>query len=132
LSPYKNSVQILYEQHIESSTHGWSVYFGPQGIPVNPCGAFPFSRLHHSVGHVVQGSSIDQPPFPPKEIWKGLPNLYTDTSCEIKGSGSRLPTLECGNILVVDFKEDPGYEEPTITCPDGFRYHRACFTEYTA
>ncbi|KAF2844751.1 hypothetical protein T440DRAFT_302843 [Plenodomus tracheiphilus IPT5] len=132
-SPYKDSIQILYKENVYSYAHGWSVYFGPQGIPVNPCYAAPFERVYDVVEEkpAVLSSLIDDLPFTPKEKWPGIRPLYDGVNCSIAGSGESLPILACGEVLSVEFQREPGHDDIT-TCRDGYRFRRAYYAEYTA
>lgn len=133
-SPYKNSIQILFRENVYRYSHDWTVYFGPQGIAVDPCNIAPFSFVLQSP---VQDASVysvrpkKDIPFTPEAVWPGLPQLYEGVQCIIEGSGEDLPALKCGEVLAADFTKDPQYKEAVI-CPDGFQYFRGYYVEYTA
>lgn len=135
-SPPANSVQILFEA--SAKTNRWSVYFGPQGQAVDPCGVLPFFRFYPVEGFIGPGADIDQPPIPRTQTWAGLPDLDGDTACLILSDGLHPPVLRCGDIgrpdakLTVGFEKDPGYHDTTIECADGSKHHRAYYAEYSA
>jgi hypothetical protein len=113
----KNSIQILYEENVFSYAHNWGVYFGPLGIPVNPCNIEPFSKVYYHEGParpdpVVR--DIDIPPPTPEGTWSVPTPLYKNGYCSIVVDEQGPPTLECGQGLVVKFVRDPGYDDATI------------------
>jgi hypothetical protein len=132
----KNSIQILYEENVFSYAHNWGVYFGPLGIPVNPCNIEPFSKVYYHEGPARPDpvvSDIDIPPPTPEGTWSVPTPLYKNGYCSIVVNEQGPPTLECGQDLVVKFARDPGYDDATIGCyEDVIQYHRAYSAEYTA
>jgi hypothetical protein len=129
----QNSVQILYEENVFSYAHGWSVYFGPQGVPVDPCAVSPFLKVHQVTEDALeQGrySDVNNPPPTPAGAWAGLSGISHDMDCTIAGDGKNPPTLQCGAHLVGTFKPDPRREERTATCGDALLHHRAYFIEF--
>lgn len=129
--PSKQSCQILFKENVFSYKHSWSIYLGPQGIPVNPCAVAPFLKVDAPEGDVIPDGSIDAPPFTPKGTWSGLPQLYEGVDCLIVGDGEGPPTLQCGQNLVVKFAKDMRYGYNSIICNDAFRYHWGYAAEYT-
>jgi len=131
----KHSMQILYEENVTSYAHHWSVYFGPRGIPVDPCNPEPFSKVFHLTGEALpenRFSDIDTPPLTPSGIWSRFTSPLEKAGCSIVGSGSGLPTLTCGRSLTIAFSKDPGYEDATIHCNGrNVFHHRAYFVEFT-
>lgn len=133
---YTNSVQLLYS--VSGGVDGWSIFFGPQGEPVDPCDVLPFSRVLSTEGAVVPDGSIDKPPFPRAGTWAGLPDLHKDVPCLIICEGEGPPLLQCAELLessvtlMVGFKKDPQYEDATVECGDGVKYHRGFYAEYSA
>ncbi|KAH8696872.1 hypothetical protein GQ44DRAFT_611659 [Phaeosphaeriaceae sp. PMI808] len=117
----------------------WWAWYGPQGIAVDPCKPEPFTWVFSAVAQVAQDSSLEAPPFPPKETWpmiqagikpRALPQFMGE-ECFIKGVGQEgPPVLECGNTLVIDFAKDVQFEDPISTCKNGFKYHRGWSVEY--
>ena len=135
-SEHKNSMQILYEENFFSYAHGWSVYFGPRGIPVDPCNLEPFSSVYHLEGKALSEgrfSNIDTPPPTPSGTWSGLTSPLAESDCSIVGDGSGPPILKCGQRPTVAFAKDPGYGDATIVCNGNVtQHHRAYLAEYTA
>ncbi|RAR15491.1 hypothetical protein DDE83_001132 [Stemphylium lycopersici] len=131
----KNSMQILYAENIYSYAHNWGVFFGPRGIPVDPCNFEPFSSVFNTTSEAVSGdlfSIIDNPPPTPSGTWSGFASPLADADCSIVDDASGPPTLQCGQGLTAAFAKDPGYDDPTIGCNEGaFRYRRAYFVEFT-
>jgi hypothetical protein len=132
----KNSMQILYAENVFSYAHDWNVYFGPHGIPVDPCNLGPFSSVFNLTGEARPEhtfSNIDTPPPTPSGTWSGFASPLADADCLIVGDGSGPPTLKCGQSLTVAFAKDPGYDDPTIRCgQNAIFHHRAYSVEYTA
>ena len=133
---HKNSMQILYEENFVDYSHDWSVYFGPRGIPVDPCHLGPFSIVYHLEGKVLSEgrfSDIDTPPPIPSGTWSGLTSPLAKAHCSIVGDGSHPPILKCGQRLAVAFAKDPEYDGATIVCEKNVtQHHRAYFAEYNA
>ena len=135
-SPYTNSVQILYESF--GDLDRWSVYFGPQGQPADPCTVLPFSRFYPAGNIVGPDRNIHNPGFPQAQTWAVLPDLYKDTPCLIICDGKGPPLLQCAQllldevILMIDFERDPQYDDEIIECADGTKYHRGYYAEYSA
>ncbi|OWY49411.1 hypothetical protein AALT_g11079 [Alternaria alternata] len=131
----KNSMQILYEENVTSYAHHWGVYFGPRGIPVDPCNPEPFSKVFNLTGEALpenRFSDINTPPLTPSGTWSGFTSPLEEADCSIVGSGSGLPTLICGQSLTVAFAKDPGYADATIDCNErNVFHHRAYFVEFT-
>ena len=126
-------VQKVYNH--DAPTLYWTIYFGPQGIPVDPCVVAPFEkliRLPVSTTTVMGDGNSPLPPTFPKGTWPELHGFY-DAECLLKADGEAPPTLSCGNDeMIVDFEKDPGYKDAVQTCDNGLKYQRAYFTEYTA
>jgi hypothetical protein len=132
---HKNSIQILYEENVFSYAHAWGVYFGPRGIPVDPCNPGPFQLYQHeeTAGSESPVSDIDTPPPTPKGRWMELSSLFEGADCSIVGDGSGPPTLRCGQDRIMAFAKDPGYYDATMGClKNPIRYHRAYYVEFTA
>jgi hypothetical protein len=126
----EHSVQITYGED-PSGHHLWSVWYGPQGVAVDPCKPAPFRRVQLSAAQIVKDSSIEKPPFPPKETWNKLPLTFQDTTCSIKGYGQEgAPTFQCGNTLIYDFERDVQFNDPIVKCDDGYKHHRGWTVEY--
>jgi hypothetical protein len=126
----EKSVQITYDED-PYGHHLWSVWYGPQGVAVDPCKPEPFRRIQYSAAHIVENSSIDNPPFPPKETWDKFALEFLGEACSIKGYGQvDAPTLRCGNTLIVDFQKDAQFDDPIFTCNDGYKHHRGWTVEY--
>jgi hypothetical protein len=110
------------------------VYFGPQGIAVNPCKTGPFQSVYNTTLHNIVDGNYDKPEYTPKETWSGLSRSYKGADCSIVGDGNGPPTLECGQDLVVSFAKDPRYGQITedAICEGVYRYYRFYFVDYTA
>jgi hypothetical protein len=108
------------------------VYFGPQGIAVNPCDFGPFQSVYNSTIHEIDDISQARPEYPPKETWPELSRSYKGVACSIVGDGNGPPTLECGQDLVVSFAKDPSYGQATDPeiC-EIYRYYRRYSVDYT-
>jgi hypothetical protein len=148
----QRSVQILYG---DKGGKFWSVWSGPQGLAVNPCyrptansnsnrtdNDNPlFDFVLESVGQVVDGSSLEKPPFPPKATWGAENPTLKEFSCVIQGRGQEGPPfLICNydiilkkkknNEVIYKFEQDAQFDDQIITCEDGVRYRRAWTVEY--
>ena len=108
------------------------MYFGPQGIAVNPCEFGPFQSVYNSTIHKIEDKTQARPEYTPKETWSELSRNYKGAACSIVGDGNSPPTLKCGQDLVVSFAKDPKYGQTT---EDGiceiYRYFRLYSVDYT-
>ena len=141
---YKNSLQILLEdvqkvENYEDPTELWTFYFGPQGIPVDPCTIAPFERIMRVPGSTtpqIGDRTIPLPPTVPRGTWTELKGIYGKDECVITADGEAPPILKCGpdpNFhLIFDFEKDSRYEEAMQTCDNGLKYQRGYVVEYTA
>lgn len=132
-SSHENSLQILYEENIFSYAHNWGVYFGPQGVKVDPCDVKPFSRVYHHKGPARPNpiiSDIGTPPVTPAGEWSVPSVLYGGEDCSIISDGVSPPILKCAQHPGLMFAKDPGYDGENILC-DAHWHHQAYYVEFT-
>lgn len=132
-SLHENSLQILYEENVFSYAHNWGVYFGPQGVSVDPCNVRPFHKVYHHEGPVHPNpviSDIEVPPMTPAGEWPVASVLYDGEDCSIIGDGAGPPTLKCAQHPGLVFAKNPEYDDGTVIC-DFHRHHRAYYVEFT-
>jgi hypothetical protein len=109
------------------------VYFGPQGIAVNPCEIKPFQSVYNTTRYEIEDKTQARPEYTPNERWSELSRSYKGAACSIVGDGNSPPTLECGHDLVVTFAKDPRYGQTTDPeiCEGTHRYYRYYSVDYT-
>jgi hypothetical protein len=121
----------------------WRVYYGPQGLAVNPCDPGPFALVFDTPAGNVTGTDFAHPPYPQNmgldfdhegHIRKNQLQ-YHGEQCSINNSVDEKalptpPTYDCGNTLVIDFEKDAQFDDPEMRCEDGFRYRRGWTVEY--
>ncbi|KAI4938039.1 hypothetical protein J4E85_000478 [Alternaria conjuncta] len=127
------SLQLLYSVWDEDK-YLYVAQRGKQGIAYGPCGGDEknnsFELIHYTeLGKDSRPNAIDHPPFPSKEVSFPI-KVPGKKDCRYEGNGVDAGQIRCGDESVGKCGEDPQYDEPTIRCSWGTKYHRGYVCEF--
>ncbi|KAG9193690.1 hypothetical protein G6011_03725 [Alternaria panax] len=120
--PYPYSLQIQLEL-VKENRYVWTIFQGPSGVAVNPCGDSRFERVYHGVkGYYMVDMDMNNPPyvrnyepFAPYFDWQIDYRDHDD--CLYHSYDRSAGKFTCGDEYIIDCVKDSRHGQQTF-CGD--------------
>ncbi|CAG5159064.1 uncharacterized protein ALTATR162_LOCUS5394 [Alternaria atra] len=118
--PYPYSLQIQLEL-VKDNRYVWTIFQGPSGVAVNPCGDSRFERVYHGAeGYYMADMDMNNPPnvrnyepFPPYFDWRIDYRGHDD--CLYHSDVRSASKFTCGDEYIIDCAKDTRYGQQ-VSC----------------